>query len=75
MVHEGPLHNAISAAHKDKTLCDQCLGCGKIANSDDGESWLYWLNLEPPANLAVTIGLVKPLPCPTCGGAGKRAAS
>lgn len=52
--------------------CERCDGCGRIANSDDGEAWTAWQDLPPPSDLAVRMGLVKPIPCPICGGSGKR---
>ena len=53
--------------------CFRCLGCGKIADSEDGEPWIYWLppHLEPPANIAVVMGIVKPVECYLCKGSGK----
>lgn len=52
--------------------CGRCNGCGQIANSKDGEPWNDWEDLPPGSNVAVLMGLVKPIPCPTCGGAGVR---
>jgi C4-type Zn-finger protein len=51
--------------------CPTCAGCGKIANDDEGTPWKYWAELPSPSNLAVTLGIVVPLPCPVCGGTGK----
>lgn len=51
-------------------MCERCDGCGKIANSKDGEAWTHWENLPPGSDLAVKVGLVKPIPCPRCGGVG-----
>jgi hypothetical protein len=48
--------------------CEGCGGCGLIANDDDGTPWRYWEELEPPANMAVTMGMVKPVLCETCYG-------
>jgi hypothetical protein len=53
--------------------CHRCWGSGHIANSDDAKPWPCWADLKPPSNLAVTLGLVQPEPCPQCGGSGKRA--
>ena len=52
--------------------CRRCDGCGQIANSDDGEAWVIWEELPAPSNLAVQMGLVKPIPCPDCDGTGKK---
>jgi hypothetical protein len=34
-----------------------------------------WEDLPPGSDIAVRIGLVVPIPCPDCGGTGKRAAA
>ncbi len=51
--------------------CGQCDGCGKVANSDDGEPWTVWENLPPCSDIAVKMGIVKPISCPACGGMGE----
>jgi hypothetical protein len=61
-------------AMNDAENCGQCHGCGKVADTDDRESWLYWLELPPGADLAVRMGIVKPIACPKCGGSGKASA-
>ncbi len=50
--------------------CSRCDGCGKIADSDDGEPWTAWTSLPPGSDLAVRMGIVKPVPCPKCDGKG-----
>jgi len=55
----------------EKTKCPRCNGCGKIANSDDGEPWTVWENLPENAKVAVRLGLVGPVTCPDCGGSGE----
>ncbi|MCP4201808.1 MAG: hypothetical protein GY769_07740 [bacterium] len=55
-----------------RTSCDRCEGCGKIANSEDGEPWIAWLALPPGSDLAVKLGQVQPIDCPECGGSGDR---
>lgn len=54
--------------------CTRCDGCGRIADSEDGEPWTDWSSLPPGADLAVRAGIVKPIPCEECGGTGKAAA-
>jgi hypothetical protein len=54
--------------------CGQCAGCGKIANTTDGEPWSAWENLPPGADLMVKLGMVFAIPCPFCQGKGHRAA-
>ncbi len=46
--------------------CPKCEGCGQIANSDDGEPWSFWERLPEASNLAVRLGIVRPIPCPLC---------
>lgn len=50
--------------------CPRCLGCGRIANTPEGEPWSQWEHLPPGSNLAVATGLVAPIACPTCWGRG-----
>ena len=52
--------------------CLQCQGCGKVANTDDQEAWIYWEELPAGSDLAVRLGFVFPIPCPSCGGSGER---
>lgn len=53
--------------------CPRCVGCGKLADSEDNEAWVYWIPpyLNPPENLAVVMGIVKPIDCHDCAGTGK----
>lgn len=51
--------------------CTKCDGCKQIANDDNGTAWWAWESLPSPSNLAVALGMVKPLPCPHCNGSGK----
>ena len=50
--------------------CTRCDGCGRIANSEDGEPWATWENLRPVSQ-AVESGLVSPIECPDYGGSGE----
>jgi hypothetical protein len=51
--------------------CSKCDGCGKIANDDDQSPWTFWEQLPPGSDIAVRMGLVKPIACPKCGGSGE----
>lgn len=51
--------------------CDRCEGCGKVASGEEGAPWVRWLAIPPESRLAVTLGVVEPLPCPACGGVGQ----
>lgn len=55
----------------DSNACGRCDGCGKIADSDEGEPWSMWEALPAQAKAAVVLGIVKPIECPDCGGTGK----
>lgn len=55
---------------REPVLCPRCDGCGKIADSDSGEAWSEWLALPVQSAVAVVAGIVKPIPCPDCGGSG-----
>lgn len=46
--------------------CPRCGGCGQIANTDDGEPWTAWTSLPVRSAAAVVLGVVRPIPCPTC---------
>ena len=48
--------------------CTTCAGCGLIADDEERTPWKYWEELEPPANMAVVAGIVKPQLCPACRG-------
>lgn len=54
--------------------CERCNGCGKIADTENGEPWESWANLPPGSDLAVRLGFVRPIQCPDCGGTGLQAA-
>lgn len=55
----------------EERKCDQCDGCGKIANSDDGEPWSDWEAMPEASKLAIRLGIVRPIECPGCRGTGK----
>ena len=61
---------ADTTAHID---CPRCLGCGQVADSEDAEPWSAWADLPPGSDLAVRMGLVKPVDCPECKGTGTKA--
>ncbi len=51
--------------------CSKCNGEGRVADSADQEPWSAWATLPRGSDLAVRFGLVKPIPCPKCGGTGQ----
>lgn len=50
--------------------CTNCDGCGKVADTEDQEPWTAWTSLPLHSSAAVLTGMVKPIPCPECGGSG-----
>jgi hypothetical protein len=52
--------------------CRRCEGCGRIANSADGEPWSAWEALPLASTLAARLGAVRPIVCPDCAGTGRR---
>lgn len=50
----------------DRPTCHTCDGCGQVADTDDREPWTAWESLPPGSDMAVRMGLVKPIPCPDC---------
>lgn len=56
---------------EDKLQCQKCRGCGKVADTSDQEPWSEWMKLPLQSAGAVLIGLIKPIPCPACGGTGQ----
>lgn len=48
-----------------RTRCD---GCGQVADTEYGEPWSYWMQLPVQSASAVLMGILKPIPCPVCGG-------
>jgi len=51
-------------------FCPRCRGCGKLANTEQQEPWIYWLELPIESQLAIALGVVKPEPCEECKGTG-----
>jgi hypothetical protein len=58
------------AVMEKPNACPKCWGEGKVANSDQQEPWSTWAELPPGSDLAVRMGIVRPIPCPMCGGTG-----
>jgi len=56
--------------YQGKEACQKCWGWKRIDNGRDGISWKHWAELPPESDIAVRIGLVKPIECPRCHGTG-----
>lgn len=54
------------------TKCSRCDGCGQIDDGDEGAPWTAWTSLPPGSDIAVRLGIVKPIPCPSCSPAKER---
>lgn len=73
---DAPISEDIDEANLDSAMeeltekCARCDGCGKIANSDDGEPWTMWLKLPLESSQAVLAGIIRPIDCPVCKGSG-----
>lgn len=50
--------------------CSKCEGCGQVTTESE-EPWSHWLALPLESSAAVLMGLVRPKPCPVCGGSGQ----
>jgi len=56
--------------YQGEDACQQCNGWKRV-DDGDGQSWQYWEELPAQSRIAVTMGIVKPIECPRCGGSGK----
>lgn len=57
------------AEQEDK--CPQCEGGGRVADTEGHEPWTFWSELPPGSDIAVQMGLVRPIECPLCHGTGR----
>jgi DnaJ-class molecular chaperone len=54
-----------------ESKCNECNGCGFLADSDDQEPWSAWQQMPLQSAIAVLGGVVKPKVCEKCKGMGK----
>lgn len=57
-----------------RPTCRSCDGEGRTdSNPDISERapWSFWTNLPPGSDLAVRLGLVRPMKCANCNGTGE----
>ena len=69
-MHQGKTGQEWSENGRNPGVCSRCDGCKQIATSDDAEAWWTWMTLPKASQLAVTMGLVRPIDCPKCNGTG-----
>lgn len=62
--------NEIVIIYTGEDACKKCLGWKRIDDGDEGLSWKYWAELPSPSNIAIQMGIVKPIECPRCHGTG-----
>lgn len=57
-------------AETDWVVCDLCCGCGQV---DDKYTmaWDRFVNADASIQFDAEMALVRPIPCPRCGGTGK----
>jgi hypothetical protein len=65
---------SIVVIYEGEDACTQCLGWKRVDSSEQ-QSWKYWAELPAQSQIAVKMGLVKPIVCPHCGGTGKESAA
>ncbi len=56
--------------YEGENKCKLCQGWKRIDNGDEGISWKFWDELPSPSNIAVQMGIIKPIECPHCHGTG-----
>ena len=59
----------IVVIYEGENKCRLCEGWKRV-NSEEELSWKYWAQLPPGSDLAVQLGLVRPVECPRCKGTG-----
>ncbi len=55
--------------HIEATECGTCDN-ERVTDDNPDETerapWSFWTNLQPPSDMAVRLGMVKPIPCYEC---------
>lgn len=44
--------------------CHSCWGSGLVGNDEDKTPWPVWAAMPPANAVAVSLGIVRPVPCP-----------
>lgn len=52
-------------------ICMKCEGCGRVANTTAQEPWSAWEALPLECQSVVILGVIVPIVCPRCNGAGE----
>ncbi len=50
----------------DCDLCDNERVTDDNPDRTERAPWSFWSNLKPPSDMAVRVGMVKPIPCAEC---------
>lgn len=61
----------IVTIYQGNDVCTRCQGWKRIDNGSEGISWKYWAELPAGSDIAVKLGIVKPIECPRCKGSGQ----
>jgi hypothetical protein len=60
----------IVVLYDGEDACELCLGWKRVDDGEEPVSWKAWAEIPPPHNIAVQLGLVRPVECPRCEGTG-----
>ena len=55
----------------EQVECDNCAGCGKVADDPDQTPWKYFEETPTQSAVGIGMGWIKPITCPECEGSGK----
>ena len=59
----------IVTIYEGEDKCSKCEGWKRV-DSVSGDTWKHWAELPVTSQIAVQVGLIKPVECPRCHGTG-----